>query len=166
MPSVVLPGIDWDNGRQKPLLLLSLQPRYWPLIVSGVKRYEYRRSFRADAVQAYIYLSSPRKEIAGFVDFGTPVIDTPERIADLAEQECSGSRRRMLDYLQGCERGFAIPILAHEELSPGIPLRELKERFRFTAPQGYMVLDKHPTLRDFIIAHHLKADAKGQGTAR
>ncbi len=151
MPSVVLPGLDWDNGRRKPLLLLSLQPRYWPLIVSGVKRYEYRRSFRADAVRAYIYLSSPRKEIAGFVDFGTPVIDTPERIADLAEQECSGSRRRMLDYLQGCEKGFAIPIL------------ELKERFRFTAPQGYMVLDRHPTLRDFIIAHHLKADAKGPG---
>ncbi|MBN1459502.1 MAG: hypothetical protein JXA57_08190 [Armatimonadetes bacterium] len=151
-----LSGLDWGKTHRKPLLLLSLQPQYWSPILAGTKRYEYRRSFRADAVQAYIYFSSPRKEVGAFVDFGTPIIGTPQQIADLAEREHPGSQQAMLDYLRGCERGFAVPILACEEIVPGISLRELRERFGFTAPQGYLVLNRHPALRDFIFAHDRK----------
>ena len=114
--TTALPGVDWKS-RQKPVLLLSLQPRYWPMFLDGSKRYEYRRTFRTDAVQAYIYLSTPRKAICGWVDFGIPIVDTPEKIAELAERQCAGSRQPMLDYLQGSARGFAIPILAYQDIS-------------------------------------------------
>ncbi len=137
----------------KPLILLSMQPQYWQLVIAGVKKYEFRRLFRRDAVQAYIYLSSPRKEIAGFIDFGLPLVSTPERIAELAEKHSPGSRQTMLDYMRGNKQGFAVPILTHEIIEP-IALQELREKFNFTAPQGYLVLDNHPDLLRFIQARH------------
>jgi predicted transcriptional regulator len=103
-------------------------------------------------VQAYIYLSSPRKAIAGLVEFGSPIIDTPSGIAEFAEQQHTGSFAGMLEYLEGKERGFAIPILSYERISP-IPLAVLREQFSFTAPQNYMVLDNYPELLTFIRDH-------------
>jgi predicted transcriptional regulator len=138
---------------QKPLILLSLQPQYWQLVLDGLKKYEYRRLFREDAVQAYIYVSSPRKEITGFIDFGFPLIRSPAEIADLAESQSPGSRQRMLDYLGDRAEAFAIPILSHEVFDP-ISLAELRERFGFTAPQSYVFLDKDTKLRKFIEARH------------
>lgn len=138
----------------KPLILLSLQPQYWQLVLNGSKKYEYRRLFREDAVQAYIYLSTPRKEIAGFIDFDIPLIRPPVEIADLAEIQSPGSRQGMMDYLGDRKQSYAIPILFHESFAP-IPLSMLRERFGFIAPQSYLVLDKHPELRDFIRARHL-----------
>jgi predicted transcriptional regulator len=148
--TISLPGVDWDGGRRKPLLVMSLQPQYWPMFLDGSKCYEYRRAFRTDAVQAYIYLSSPRKAICGLVDFGTPIIGTPERIAGLSEQHHPGSRQGMLAYLEGKAHGFAIPILSCREISP-ISLECLKAEFGFTAPENYLVLDNHPRLRDYLI---------------
>ncbi len=135
---------------------MSLKPQYWQLILDGVKKYEYRRSFRPDAVGAYIYLSSPRKEIAGFIDFDVPIIGTSERIAEFAETQSPGSRQGMLDYMAGCKQGFAVKILSHEQIQPIAlkELRELRDKFEFTAPQGYLVLDKNPELRKFIQARH------------
>jgi len=150
--TIELPGVDWDGDTRKPLLILSLQPRYWPMILDGSKRYEYRRVFRPDAMRAYIYLSTPRKAICGFVDFGTPIIGTPAQIAELAERQCAGSRPGMLDYLQGKVQGYAIPILACHDIAP-IPLEVLVEEFGFTAPQNYLMLEHHPHLRDFLARH-------------
>ncbi|NKC19987.1 hypothetical protein CWC29_014315 [Pseudoalteromonas sp. S4498] len=143
-----------DEKYQKPLLLLSLQPQYWQLVLSGEKKFEYRRLFRKDAVQAYIYLSSPRKEIVGFIDFDVPLISSPKEIADLAESQSPGSYKGMMEYLGTRDNGFAIPILSYDSFE-GIPLADLRERFGFTAPQSYLVLDNNPALRDFIRARHL-----------
>ncbi len=142
-----------EEQSQKTLILLSLQPQYWHLILSGAKKYEYRRLFREDAVQAYIYLSSPRKEIVGFIDFDSPLIRPPAEIATLAESQSPGSRQRILDYFGDRTQAFAIPILSYELFKP-ISLSELRERFNFTAPQSYLVLDKHPDMRKFIQLRH------------
>jgi hypothetical protein len=56
----------------------------------------------------------------------------------------------MLDYLQGKPQGFAIPILAVQEIAP-IPYELLVAEFNFTAPQNYLLLDHHPPLRDFLL---------------
>ncbi len=141
------------GGSYKPLILMSLKPQYWQLVLDGEKKYEYRRSFRKDAVGAYIYLSSPRQCIAGFIDFGEPIIDTPQRIVELAESQSPGSRDGMADYLAGSKQGFAVPILSHQQFQP-IGLQELREKFGFTPPQGYLVLDNHRELRKFIEARH------------
>ena len=138
------------------LILLSLKPQHWPFILDGQKTYEYRSLFQKDAVQAYIYLSSPRMEIAGFVDFDRPIIRSPQELANLAESQVPGSGQRVLDRLGKKPQGLAIPIISHETFAP-IPLRALREHVNvnFQPPQNYFVLDNHPKLRDFIRAWHL-----------
>ena len=101
-------------------------------------------------MRAYIYLSSPRKAICGMVDFDVPIIDTPERIAALSEQQQPGSRQGMLDYLYGRARGYAIPILACREITP-IPYALLKAEYDFSAPQHYLMLDHFQRLRDYLL---------------
>lgn len=136
--------------REKPLILLSLQPQYWDMILEGAKKYEYRRLFRKDAVNAYIYVSTPRKEIVGFVEFAEPIIDSPENIASFAEKQRPGSQKPMLDYMKNCDVGYAIPILSYEAIKP-LSLKILRDYFpNFTAPQNYIVLDNNPQLLDFI----------------
>lgn len=152
---MTLPGLEANSEDFKPLLLLSLQPKYWQLILEGKKKYEYRRSFRLEAVRAYIYVSSPRQEVAGFIDFGVPIIGAPNEIAEIAERQASGSRQDILDYLKGKDVGYAIPILLFEEMTP-VSLAELRSRFDFAPPQSYQVLDNNPELRDFIRARHLE----------
>ena len=129
----------------KTLILLSLNPQYWRL-----KEYGYRRRFPKDAVQAYIYLTSPRMEIAGFVDFDDPIIGPPQELADRIAPH---KRQEMLDYFGAKPQGFLSPIIYSESFEP-IPLRVLREHFNFHPPQSYLVLDNHPKLRDFIQAWH------------
>ena len=131
----------------KTLILLSLNPQHWPL-----EEYGYRRRFPKDAVQAYIYLTSPRMEIAGLVDFDKPIIRSPQ---DLADRVAPHKRQEMLDYFGTKPQGFLSPIISHETFEP-IPLRALREHVNvnFQPPQNYFVLDNHPKLRDFIQAWH------------
>ena len=141
----------------KTLILLSLKPQHWPFILDGQKTYEYRTSFRKDAVQAYMYLSSPQMQIAGFVDFDKPIIRPSHELAKLAESQVSGSGQRVMDMLDKRKKsqGFAIPIISYESFKP-ISLRALREHVNvnFQPPQQYLVLDNHPELRDFIQAWH------------
>ena len=139
----------------KTLILLSLKPQHWQSILTGQKKYEYRkkRSFPHDSVQAYIYLSSPRMETAGFVDFDKPIIRSPQELATLAESQVPDSGQRVRKYFGTQTQGFAIPIISYETFD-SIPLHVLRERFNFQPPQSYLVLDNQPKLRDFIQAWH------------
>ena len=131
----------------KTLILLSLNPQHWPL-----EEYGYRRRFPKDPVQAYIYLTSPRMEISGFVDFGKPIIGPPQELADRIAPH---KRQEMLDYFGAKPQGFLSPIIFSETFDP-IPLRTLREHVNvnFQPHPSYLVLDNHPELWDFIQAWH------------
>ncbi|WP_249730371.1 hypothetical protein [Paenibacillus sp. J2TS4] len=115
-----------------------------------MKKYEYRRKFLKTPVRAFISVSSPIKEIRGYIEFGEPIIDTIERIGQIAEQERTGGAFGILKYMQGLETGLAIPIKSIREIEP-IPLVELRERYNFAVPQSYMNVDSNPKLKQVLV---------------
>lgn len=138
-----------------PFLLLSLHPGPYDQIKSGRKKYEYRRKFIDGPSRAFIYVTSPVKAISGLIEIGAPIIDTPKRIAEIAEKEKCGSGHGTKEYLNGLEKGYAIPILSFWEIKP-VGLEELREKFQFSAPQSYMYLSHKPHLLLFLKnrSHH------------
>lgn len=80
------------------------------------------------------------------IDLDQAVVDTPTRIAELAEQAKKGNGESVYEYLKDLERGFALPIKKVREF-PGFTAEELAGMLgSFHPPQGYTLVDKKPAL--------------------
>ncbi|GAA4859233.1 ASCH domain-containing protein [Paenibacillus vulneris] len=138
------------DERNKRRIILSLQPKPYNEILKGIKKFEYRRAFLKEAVTAFIYVSSPVKELRGIIEFGTPIIDSAARIAAIAEREHPGWGQGITSYLKGLDKGYAIPIRSICEFQP-IALQELRDKYGFTPPQSYMYLESNKKLADDLL---------------
>ncbi|WP_059008114.1 hypothetical protein [Streptomyces specialis] len=58
----------------------------------------------------YVYLTAPVSRLAAVIDLDPAVVDSPERIAAVAEQARPGNGDSVLDHLKDLPRGFALPI--------------------------------------------------------
>ncbi|TYP79849.1 hypothetical protein [Paenibacillus methanolicus] len=126
-------------------IILSLQPTPYGQMLAGSKKYEFRRKFMKAPVRAFIYVSSPVKAIRAYVEFDAPIVDAPERLGRLAEQEGTGTIESIVTYFAGLEQGYALPVRTIREIEP-MPLEELRDAYRFTAPQSYCRLSAYPGL--------------------
>jgi predicted transcriptional regulator len=140
----------FELERETRTIILSLNPIPFENIFNGSKKYEYRRKFLKEAISAFIYVSSPVKEMRGYIEFGKPIFDKIDRIAEIAEQEKPGGRQGILKYMEGLEMGFAIPILTFRKIQP-LSLEELRSHYNFTAPQSYINLESNPKLEEALM---------------
>jgi len=137
-------------------LLLSLRPPYYYQMKAGTKKYEYRRKFVHQPTTTFLYLgTTPADPLSGSIPakvrFGTPIVDHPSRIGELAEDQKPGSSASILAYMADREKGYAIPVLSVEEIET-VRHAELKARFpRFCPPQSYLVLNNYPDLLTFLL---------------
>lgn len=136
-------GLPVDRER----VLMSLNPAYYELIWRGLKRHEFRRRYLAGRPTTwFVYLTAPASKLAAVIDLGPAVVDTPRRIADLAEQARAGNGNSVHEYLKDLTQGFAIPITKVREY-PGFTVDELTGMLgSFHPPQGYTLVDRHPAL--------------------
>jgi predicted transcriptional regulator len=136
---------------QRDYILMSLLPDPYQQIKSGTKKYEYRKRYRKNATKAFIYVSRSTKEISAIIEFGKPIIDEPEVISELAEQNNPGTGKGIYEYLRDFKEGYAIPVLSFQEIEP-VSLKELRDLFPgFTVPQSYLILNKKPELLSFLL---------------
>ncbi|SBT40571.1 hypothetical protein [Micromonospora auratinigra] len=142
-----LPSDGDDSADVREPVLMSLNPIYYELIWAGAKRHEFRRRFLAgQPARWYVYLTAPVARLGAVIDLGPAVVDTPQRIADIAEQARAGNGAPVLEYVKDLPQAFAIPIQRVAQY-PGIPLDQLKaELGSFHPPQGYTKLRNHPDL--------------------
>jgi predicted transcriptional regulator len=126
-------------------VLMSLNPEYYELIWAGEKRHEFRRRYLAGRPTTwYVYLTAPASRLTAVIDLNVPVVDTPRRIADIAEQARPGNGASVLAYLEDLERGFALPIRRVREFE-GFAATELSEMLGFFhPPQGYTLVSRSP----------------------
>ncbi|MDT0267642.1 hypothetical protein RM844_15245 [Streptomyces sp. DSM 44915] len=129
-------------------VLMSLNPEYYELIWAGEKRHEFRRRYLAGRPTTwYVYLTAPVSRLTAVIDLDTAVLDTPRRIADIAEQVRPGNGASVLAYLEDLEQGFALPIQRVREFE-GLAAAELSEMLgSFHPPQGYTLVSRHPRWR-------------------
>ena len=95
-------------------VLLSIKPQYAEAILSGRKRYEYRRTiFKRPGVQrVIIYASTPVRRIVG--EFCVEeIIEAPPMMLWARTAEGSGLRKSQFEaYFAGKETGYAIRVHA------------------------------------------------------
>lgn len=143
-------GMPTETADHKRIIILSLQPEPYEMILQGIKKHEFRRKFPVVPVNAFIYVSSPVKAIQGYIEFGEPIVDEVERLGLIAEEEGSGTVSGISSYMKGLKKGFAIPIRSIREIEP-LPLEELKQKYLFAAPQLYITADSKPELKKELL---------------
>lgn len=136
-----------DLQAKRERVLMSLNPEYYELIWQGLKRHEFRRRYLADRPTSwFVYLTAPVSKLAAVIELDTAIVDTPHRIADIAEQARVGNGESVYAYLKDLERGFAIPIKQLREY-PGFTAGDLAGMLgSFHPPQGYILIDRNPAL--------------------
>lgn len=135
-------------------IMLSLMPPYYEELCNNQKKFEYRRGkFITQASRAFVYCSSPVMEVGAYVEFGEPITGTPHDIAQIKEQEVSGSYDMMMEWMEGFSEASAVPVKKVSTFSP-VGLAELRNHFAgFHPPQRFIYLDK-PKCQDLL--EHLK----------
>lgn len=126
-------------------MLLSFKPKWYNLIKDGSKIFEYRRTFPDEEIIAYMYVSSPMKQIVGKIHLGRKIdINTwKEKYKDDGEVS-----ERIDEYLE--KHTYAMPILSFQ-MTKEINLETLrKSDSKFVCPQMYYYLENYPKLFEFI----------------
>lgn len=93
-------------------VILSIKPKYAWMILSGAKRYEFRKSIFSDKYvrEAYIYVTSPIKKIVGFFEIGCIIRDNPDGLWEKLGIHSGMSKSEFFDYFQEAKIGYAIEI--------------------------------------------------------
>ena len=133
-----------DHGEPESVLM-SLNPQYYQLMWQGLKIHEFRRRYlRGRTTSWYVYLTAPVSRLAAVIDLGEAVVDTPRRIADIAERARVGNGASVYEYMADLQQGFALPICRVREYE-GFSASELGDMIgSFHPPQGYTLLARHP----------------------
>jgi predicted transcriptional regulator len=149
---------ETDSGITAEPVLMALHAKYYELIWQGLKTHEFRRRFlEGRATRWFVYLNAPVARLGAVIDLGPAVVDTPQRIAAIAEQAREGNGASVLEYVQDLERAFAIPIL-HVSEHTGLSADEFRDELgHFHPPQGYVRLNQHPQM--LRLCEKLTADA-------
>jgi predicted transcriptional regulator len=92
-------------------LLMSIIPMVGRRIMSGKKKYEYRRSiFRKPVNRVYLYLSSPERKIVGYFKYRGYMEGTIREIWEATKEVSAATEAGYLEYFQNTNRAFAIRI--------------------------------------------------------
>ena len=121
-------------------VLLSVKPKYAVEIISGRKKYEFRKSIfkREDIKKMYIYSSSPVKKIIAIVDIDGILSDSPQELWEQCHEDAGISEREFFSYFKNSETGYAIKISNVQEFPNPIDPYHLDEDFR--PPQSFYYL--------------------------
>ncbi len=136
---------DLELATSPEPVLMSLHPDYYELVWQGFKTHEFRRRYLSGRPTTwYVYLTAPVSRLAAVIDLDEAVVDTPERIGNIAESARVGNGASVYAYMKDLERGFALPIRRVRE-QPGFSAAELADMLgSFHPPQGYTLINKHP----------------------
>ena len=159
MPQLPFPFDEQDEWPQT-FALISLMPQYAHALVSGGKKYEYRRGKFIDRpVTAFVYATRPKSkadnglpsaQILAVAKFGIPLTGLEETIR-AKEEEQTGSEEMMREWLRGFTTASAHPIDRFEVLKEPISLEEMTKHFpSFRPPQRYLMLNRNQPLLDFL----------------
>ena len=119
-------------------MLLSINPKYVKMILSGEKKYEYRKFLcREDVNKIIIYETSPVKRIVAEAEIEKIIIDDVSKVWDRTK-EYSGIDRDFYEiYYRGKEKAFAYQLKNVVSYEQPKLLADVGVKF---APQSYCYL--------------------------
>lgn len=125
----------------KNFILISIHPVYVEKIISGAKRFEYRRRVPVNTFrQMAVYATSPVMRVVAIVNVKSVVTDSPERLWRTTRKSAGISKEHYHQYFEGRKEAHAIEIGNVEVLRDPKSLKCISACF--TAPQSYRFIDE------------------------
>lgn len=123
-------------------VLLSIKPKYVNSILSGEKKFEFRKIIpRSDDVtHVYIYSSYPVQKIVGKFSLKDVLHASPAEIWERCSQYGGISKNDFFEYYNGKTLAYSLSITDLEIFEEAIcPYNTFK---KFTAPQSFLYYDR------------------------
>ena len=121
--------------------LLSIKPIFVEEIISGNKKFEYRkRIFKKDVESVIIYSCMPVGKIIGEFTIGKIINKSPNEVWQETKEDSGISFDFFTEYFQGKEEAYAIQIKNFCKYD--IPIDPYKEFVNFIPPQSYKYIDE------------------------
>ena len=144
-------------------VLLSIKPRYVEKIISGEKKYEFRRTIFRDGQSnsIFVYSSSPVRRIVGEMVIDSVLSAHPRKLWEQCKEFAGIAKKEFFQYFEGKEEAYAIKI--RKMLLFHFPIEPRRIKNDFVAPQSFyyirdelmsfldkprsMMKDRKPTLQ-------------------
>jgi len=125
-------------------ILISLDEKHFSAVNDGRKKHEFRRKFPLieENFRLVFYISSPVQAIRGFAICDPVIYDSIDKMINIVKTHSYSSPERIRTYLDGLDKGYAIPLKSIKILSDELSLAYLRKNIHgFTPPQSYIYLD-------------------------
>jgi len=125
-------------------VIFSLKPKFANLIERGVKNHEFRKyTPKTLSVRIWFYVTAPISTLLYVVEVA-PVIKYPIKI----NPKGYGNE----DFNNGLKKAaYAFPIIHLYKLNKPLKLNEMREKYGFTAPQGFAYMSRYPELYMHVV---------------
>ncbi len=122
-------------------VLLSIKPEFVHKIISGNKKFEYRKQiFKKDVDTVVIYSTMPEGKIVGEFKIEKIIKEPPEKLWDITK-ECSGiTKQFFMEYFKNRQFGYALEISEYKNYDT--PIDPRNKFNNFTAPQSFKYIDE------------------------
>lgn len=120
-------------------IILSIHPNHIEKILSGDKRYEYRKRIPQDINYIIVYATAPTKKVVAFIEIDMVIKDTPQNIWDVTQSESGVSYEFFMNYFNGVSTAYAIKFRNIYRLSTPIDITAIDGVK--SAPQAYQYVD-------------------------
>lgn len=121
-------------------VLLSIKPEFAEKILSGEKKFEYRKAvFKRDVQTVIIYATSPVARLVGEFEIDGVLKESPCKLWNKTKESSGISRGFFDDYFSGRDYGYAIKVGKVKRYNkPLIPSSIIE---KFVAPQSFRYVD-------------------------
>ena len=117
-------------------LIISIKPEFVSRILSGEKKYEFRRRiYKKEVDKIYIYQTLPDAGIVAYFTPGEIIKDTPQNLWDNFKDVSGTTEEHLLGYLHDKNEAYAI------EITDLVILDEPFIPDDIQAPQSYKYID-------------------------
>lgn len=120
-------------------MLISIKPKYVKEIISGKKKYEYRKCiFRKNIDKVYMYSTSPEQRIIGYFEYKGYLEGTPSQVWEITKEFSGIDDKSYYEYFDKSSCAYAIKI-ERIYLFP-TPIDPKTKFKKFIPPQSYKYL--------------------------
>jgi predicted transcriptional regulator len=123
------------------LILISIHPEHVQKILSGEKKFEFRKKIPTRQVRKMvIYATSPIMKVVAVADINATISSNPEKVWRLTRHASGISKRFFSDYFDNRSVAHALSIGEVRELETPVSLATLSRTM--VAPQSYRFVDE------------------------
>lgn len=120
-------------------IILSIHPNHIDKILSGEKRYEYRKRIPQDINNLIVYATAPTKKVVAIIEVDMVMRDTPQNIWNITQNESGVSYEFFMNYFNEVSTAYAIKFRNIHKLP--IPIDITIIDGVKCAPQAYQYVD-------------------------